>query len=44
MVFRILTAGAFLVGAPPGATAEPDEEEPHEEPQLTPSSPREIGS
>jgi hypothetical protein len=36
MVFRTLTAGAFLVGAPPGA-AEPDAE-----PQLTPS-PRDTG-
>ncbi|MBB5788269.1 hypothetical protein [Jiangella mangrovi] len=36
MVFRTLTAGAFLVGAPPGAT------EPDAEPQLTPSSPEEM--
>jgi hypothetical protein len=35
MVFRTLTAGAFLVGAPPGAA------EPGAEPQLSPSSPGE---
>lgn len=36
MVFRTLTAGAFLVGAPPAAT------EPGAEPQLPPSSPEEL--
>ncbi|WP_162605630.1 hypothetical protein [Jiangella ureilytica] len=37
MVFRTLTAGAFLVGAPPGAT------EPDAEPRLPPSSPSSPG-